>query len=59
MASGYRLGDVNLDKKVNLVDFSLISAGLNKKNPPLKLDLNKDGRVDLKDLSILAENWTG
>lgn len=53
--------DLNDDKRVNIIDFSIIaywykrtltSAGQNA-------DLNHDGKVDLKDFSILAYYWTG
>jgi hypothetical protein len=49
--------DLNGDKKVNLVDFSIFlthwgaSGGIG--------DLNCDGKVNLADFSIMLFNWTG
>ncbi len=51
--------DVNLDKKVNLVDFSIVAYWYKRASPPANVDMNKDGKVDLVDLSILVFNWTG
>ena len=56
--------DLNSDKKVNLVDFSIaaywykrpISAEFAVKE---KERLNGDGKVDLVDFSIMAFYWTG
>lgn len=52
-------GDVNLDCKVNLVDFSITAFWYRKQNPPKNVDLNSDDKVDLIDFSIMAFNWTG
>ena len=52
-------GDLNDDKKVNLIDFSISPFWYKKKNPPAKVDLNHDGIVNLVDFSILAYHWTG
>ena len=52
-------GDLNNDKKVNLVDFSIEAYWYKKKNPPANVDLNHDGKVDLIDFSIMAYYWTG
>ncbi len=51
--------DLNGDKKVNLVDFSIQAFWYKKKSPPSNVDLNSDGKVDLADFSIMAFNWTG
>ncbi len=51
--------DVNCDKKVNLVDFSIMAYWFRRSNPPKNVDLNNDGKVDLADFSILAYRWTG
>ena len=56
--------DLNCDKRVNLVDFSIaaywykrtISAEFAVKE---KERLNGDGKVDLVDFSIMAFYWTG
>lgn len=57
--AGYVKGDVNSDKKVNLVDFSIAAYWYKKPNPPEDTDLNGDGKIDLVDFSIMAFNWTG
>jgi hypothetical protein len=31
----------------------------NNEAPPALIDLNKDGKINLSDFSILAFNWTG
>ena len=57
-------GDLNSDKKVNIVDFSIaaywykrtISAEFAAKE---RERLNGDGKVNLVDFSILAYYWTG
>lgn len=57
-------GDLNDDKKVNLIDFS-IAAFWYKKTltgnivDKEKLHLNSDGKIDLVDFSIMAFHWTG
>lgn len=52
-------GDVNIDARVNLVDFSIVAYWYKRPSPPTKVDLNGDGKVDLVDFSILAYYWTG
>ncbi len=51
--------DINNDKKVNLIDFSVAAYWYNRPNPPKASDLNGDGKVTLVDFSIMAYNWTG
>jgi hypothetical protein len=54
------IGDTNCDKKVNLVDFSVMAYWYKKGGtPPKNVDLNHDGKIDLIDFSILAYHWTG
>jgi len=55
---GIKKADINEDKKVNLVDFSILlyNWGI-PKNPTA--DLNGDGRVNLTDFSIMLYYWTG
>ena len=53
----FKIGDLNGDGKVNLVDFSIMLAHWGTNYAPA--DLNGDGTVDLPDLSILLFNWTG
>ena len=52
-------GDLNCDKKVNLVDFSIMAYWYKRVSPPEKIDLNGDGKISLVDFSIMAFNWTG
>lgn len=51
--------DLNCDKKVNLVDFSITAYWYKRSSPPQNADLNGDGKVDLVDFSIIAYYWTG
>jgi hypothetical protein len=48
-------GDLNNDKRVDLIDLSILSQywGTGNSNG----DINSDGRVDIIDLSVLASNW--
>ena len=52
-------GDLNNDKRVNLVDFSIVAYWYRRPNPPIHIDLNGDGKIDLIDFSIMAYYWTG
>ena len=54
-------GDVNLDGKVNLIDFSIVAYWYKRPGLPKTIDdrLNGDGKINLVDFSILAFNWTG
>jgi len=52
-------GDVNNDKRVNLVDFSIAAYWYKRPSPPANIDLNSDGKIDLVDFSIMAHYWTG
>lgn len=52
-------GDCNVDKIINLVDFSILAYWYGKDNPPSCVDTNKDGVINLTDFSILAFYWTG
>ena len=58
-ACALRIGDLNCDGKVDLVDFSILTYWYKKANPPAAVDLNHDGVVNLVDFSILAYYWTG
>ena len=51
--------DLNGDRRIDLVDFSILAYWYRKSSPPLNNDLNADGVVDLIDFSILAFYWTG
>ncbi len=52
-------GDLNNDRNVNLIDFSIAAYWYKRPSPPSSADLNSDGKVDLIDFSIMAYNWTG
>ena len=51
--------DINQDKKVDLVDFSILLFYWGKKNPPLtRADINHDTVVNIIDFSIMLFYWT-
>ena len=52
-------GDMNSDKRVNLVDFSIAAYWYKRISPLASVDLNSDSKVDLVDFSIMAFYWTG
>ena len=52
-------GDLNSDKRVNLIDFSVAAYWYKRPSPPPNADLNNDGKVNLVDFSIMAFYWTG
>jgi hypothetical protein len=54
-----RKGDFNCDKKINLIDFSILAYWYGRKGWPAHLDLNKNGKIDLSDFSIMVYHWTG
>jgi hypothetical protein len=61
-ARSARIGDLNHEGKVNIIDFSILAFWFHRAltTPAAKeSDLNHDGKVDLVDFSILAANWTG
>lgn len=51
--------DYNKDRRVNLVDFSILLFWFEKPDPPNTIDCNADRIVDIKDFSILMYFWTG
>lgn len=51
--------DYNRDRRVNLIDFSILLFWFNKDNPPRAIDCNADSHIDVKDFSILMYFWTG
>lgn len=53
-----RIGDLNCDSRVDLVDFSILLYNWGVPKNPIA-DLNNDGQVDLVDFSILLYWWTG
>ncbi len=53
-------GDINNDKKVNLIDFSILLYFWQQRNPANPCaDINRDGIVNLFDFSIMMFWWTG
>lgn len=52
--------DLNFDKEVNLVDFSILLYFWHQTTPENSCaDINQDGIVDLVDFSIMMYYWTG
>jgi len=51
--------DLNNDRRVNLIDFSIMAYWYKRTGFPEKVDLNTDKAINLTDLSILAFCWTG
>lgn len=52
--------DLNFDKKVNIIDFSILLYFWGQKNPSNRCaDINFDGIVDIIDFSIMMYWWTG
>lgn len=52
-------GDFNRDRRVDLVDFSMLAFWYKRADTPAMFDLNDDGIVDLVDVSIMVSHWTG
>ncbi len=53
-------GDLNNDKRVNIVDFSILLFFWNQTNPRNPcVDINKDKIVNIFDFSIILFWWTG
>ncbi|MFA4890590.1 MAG: dockerin type I repeat-containing protein [Candidatus Paceibacterota bacterium] len=53
-------GDINNDKRVNIVDFSIMLYFWNQRSPKNPCaDINRDGVVNLFDFSIMLFWWTG
>lgn len=51
-------GDLNLDRKVDLLDLSILTSQWLQQGPNLSADLNHDGKVNFLDHAILMENWS-
>ena len=52
--------DLNFDKKVNIIDFSILLYFWGQKNPSNRCaDINFDGIVNIIDFSIMMYWWTG
>lgn len=50
-------GDANLDRAVNINDFSLLAANFNTPGAWNKGDFNYDGTVNISDFALLAGNF--
>jgi hypothetical protein len=50
-------GDANMDKKVDLTDFTFLASNFNKTGGWLQGDFNYDNAVDLTDFTFLAANF--
>ena len=51
------IADLNLDGKVDLLDYDRLTDWWREEEILLKEDLSRNGRVDAVDLEILCENW--
>lgn len=51
--------DYNKDRRVNLIDFSILLFWFGKPAAPPTIDCNRDKVIDIKDFSILMYFWTG
>ena len=51
--------DYNKDRRVNLIDFSILLFWFGKPATPPTIDCNRDRVIDIKDFSILMYFWTG
>lgn len=52
--------DLNFDKKVNIIDFSILLYFWSKTNPKnICADINFDGIVNIIDFSVMMYYWTG
>jgi beta-glucosidase len=50
-------GDINVDCRVNFLDFSLLAGNWLNEGALLKGDIYEDNKVDWLDLSLLVDNW--
>ncbi len=51
--------DYNKDRRINLIDFSILLFWFGKVQPNPTIDCNQDNVIDIKDFSILMYFWTG
>lgn len=59
-AAGKAPADLNIDGRVDLIDFSILLFYWHQRNPAnLRADTNHDGFVDIVDFSIMLYQWTG
>lgn len=50
-------GDLNNDKRIDWLDFRIISQQWQQVGDGLTADIDRSGKVNVLDLSLLAENW--
>lgn len=51
------IADLNVDRRVNFIDYSILADEWLKAEPGLSANFNRDSRVDWLDLKTFAENW--
>jgi hypothetical protein len=51
------VADLNCDRYVDIVDFSIMYYWFDREDPPARVDLAKDGVIDLADFSVMAYFW--
>ncbi len=57
--AGYLRADINKDRRVDLIDFSILLFYWNQRNPAnVRADINRDGVVNIVDFSIMLFYWT-
>ncbi len=52
------IGDANLDDRVNIVDYSVMSQEFFQSLEYPQTDFNEDGKVDIQDFSLLNSNFS-
>lgn len=58
--AGYIDADINKDKEVNIIDFSILLFYWQQKNPAnARADINHDSTVNIIDFSVMLYFWTG
>ena len=51
------IGDVNGDRKVNILDLTLVASSFTAASPTIpRVDVNKDGTVNILDLVLIAQH---
>ncbi len=54
----HKMGDINVDGRIDIIDLAILAENWNKSNPPNRhADFNSDNIVNITDLAILAEKW--
>jgi hypothetical protein len=50
-------GDANCDGKVNILDLVLLQANMDKMDFDRRVDLTRDGQLDIRDFVVIANNY--